>query len=503
MPLNGMENYKMHAEGRGAAPDPTFNVVRQRIFLLHNQGDNTFVEEASDVGMVIGSLALGDDAGISESKNPVWFDLDNDGDQDLYIAGSPHFLFLNAGFGEDGAFRGFIDVTHTRIRSPNHDDKMVFSAAAADFDQDGQEDLFLGYWNGDGSHTVLRNKDGVLGAKDESGWAVGDVSVRRNRRQEDGKLNIQKTSHFKIGPKDVYENTMGMIVGDLNDDGFPDAYIGTGTPAWSEHDLLWLNMADASGGGWRGFARHVLAGGDKTHGHGATFADLDRNFHTDLLINPGGFALCDTLLVNSWSHSGYKCEARGEVGVCDSREMPVAFMRSSGRRDPDAQIILTKEQALVELRGIYSTHNPDKLQGVEKLLSEYAGDEMALVNAVRKKYGLSVLGQEVGEQGNGDEDESSAKMAAVLLRGTRSNRDAVGAHVELRTPGDALRKPRHYWVHSTNGFQSQNSPWINLPLGRSEEGELRVTWPLGRVSTATVKAWCATRLLCVRSRSLR
>ena len=83
----------------------------------------------------------------------------------------------------------------------------------------------------------------------------------------------------------------------------------------------------------------VVAGGDKTHGHGATFADLDRNFHTDLLINPGGFALCDTLLVNSWSHSGYKCEARGEVGVCDSREMPVAFMRSSGRRDPDAQII--------------------------------------------------------------------------------------------------------------------------------------------------------------------
>ena len=109
----------------------------------------------------------------------------------------------------------------------------------------------------------------------------------------------------------------------------------------------------------------MLAGGDKTHGHGASFADLDRNFHTDLLINPGGFALCDTLLVNSWSRSGYKCEARGEVGVCDSREMPVAFMRSSGRRDPDAQIILTKEQALVELRGIYSTHNPDKLQGSE------------------------------------------------------------------------------------------------------------------------------------------
>ena len=37
---------------------------------------------------------------------------------------------------------------------------------------------------------------------------------------------------------------------------------------------------------------------DKTHGHGAAFGDLDQNWHTDLLLNPGGFALCDTLLVS-------------------------------------------------------------------------------------------------------------------------------------------------------------------------------------------------------------
>ena len=164
IPLNGMTNYKMHAEGRGAEPDPSFSLVRDRIFLLHNQGDNTFVEESAEIGVVLGSLELGDDAGISESKNAVWIDLENDGDQDLYIAGSPHFLFRNEGLDDDGAFRGFIEVTHTHIRCPTHGDKLVFAAAAADFDQDGQEDLYMGYWNGDGFDTVLRNGKGVLGA---------------------------------------------------------------------------------------------------------------------------------------------------------------------------------------------------------------------------------------------------------------------------------------------------------------------------------------------------
>ena len=272
--------------------------------------------------------------------------------------------------------------------------------------------------------------------------------------------------------------------------------MGTGTPAWSEHDLLWVNAGldtgrrrglEEAGGelraelaamrlmalhkraigegvspadvedamdsdnpkavlvelllarqrdeaelpdeqrkkvlgavsgsrGWRGFLKQVLDDGEKTHGHGCSFGDVDGNWHTDLLTNPGGFALCDTLVAKQWGRT-YQCEERGESGVCDSREMPVVFLRSGA-------------------------------------------------------------------------DGDTAKKAAIRLQGTVSNRDAVGAHVEVT----AADRTTHFWVHSVNGFQSQNSAWVIVPLGSSDTAQVRITWPLGAVSTSNIKAWRRTLL---------
>ena len=197
----------MHIDGRGGDPDPTFVVPRDRIFLLHNQGDGTFVEESAAVGVFVGSPALGEDAGLSETKNPTWLDVDNNGWLDLYVAGSPHFLFENQGISTTGAFQGFADVTHSRILAPAHADKLVFSASAADFDQDGREDLFLGYWDSGGSDILLRNSDaGVLGGKNgEGGWRVGDVSKSLQAKMQNEDLaQHQKASGFGVTKRDIY-----------------------------------------------------------------------------------------------------------------------------------------------------------------------------------------------------------------------------------------------------------------------------------------------------------
>jgi hypothetical protein len=216
-PLNAFVNYRMHISGRGGSPDPSFTIPRDRFFLLHNLGNGKFEEESAGVGVLLGNLELGDDAGISETKNPVWMDVDNDGDLDLYVAGSPHFMFENQGLSPTGAFRGFAEITHTHLRADTHGDKLVFSASAADYDQDGLEDLFLGYWNSGGSDVVLRNANGVLGAKNnEGGWRVGDVTTSQAvRNHEPNVAQEQKTSSFGVEPVHIHENTMVRMCSSL------------------------------------------------------------------------------------------------------------------------------------------------------------------------------------------------------------------------------------------------------------------------------------------------
>ena len=53
--------------------------------LLHNEGDKTFTETGMALGINIENMF--------DAKNPVWFDFDEDGDQDLYIAGMEAHAF--------------------------------------------------------------------------------------------------------------------------------------------------------------------------------------------------------------------------------------------------------------------------------------------------------------------------------------------------------------------------------------------------------------------------
>jgi hypothetical protein len=66
----------------------------------------------------------------------------------------------------------------------------------------------------------------------------------------------------------------------------------------------------------------------------------------------------------------------------------------------------------------------------------------------------------------------------LTLQGTRANRDAIGALVEVRVAGEMLRR----MVMPTRGYLSQSELPITIGLGdRASVEDVRVKWPDGSV----------------------
>ena len=85
--------------------------------------------------------------------------------------------------------------------------------------------------------------------------------------------------------------TMGSNFGDLDNDGYLDFYLGTGTP---EFETLFPNRMFKNVEGRRFAEITASAGtGNLQKGHGVSFADWDRDGDLDLFIEMGGASLGD------------------------------------------------------------------------------------------------------------------------------------------------------------------------------------------------------------------
>ncbi len=101
----------------------------ERNLLFRNDGDGSFSEVAQ---------ALGVDNPQGRSLSALWHDFDDDGRLDLYIANdiSDNVLYWNRG----GRFE---DISHAAWVA---DYRGAMGLAAADWDRDGDDDLFVSHW---------------------------------------------------------------------------------------------------------------------------------------------------------------------------------------------------------------------------------------------------------------------------------------------------------------------------------------------------------------------
>jgi len=280
----------------------------QRKSLLRNSCRGTFTDVTAASGLMMPA---------SSTQAAAWVDIDNDGLLDLFTGseGGPAQLFRNKGNGtfEDlAAAAGVARAAFTK------------GVTAGDYDNDGWADLYVSN-RGNTPNFLYRNNGNrtfteVAAAAGVPGPGNGFVTWFFDY-DNDGWLDIFATSYFTSVEETarsylamshnattlkLYRNRrdgtfadvtrdvgldkvlmpMGSNFGDVDNDGFLDIYLGTGSPSYgalvpsvllrNREGRTFVDITASSGTGeWH-------------QGHGVAFADLDNDGDEEIVFQVGG-----------------------------------------------------------------------------------------------------------------------------------------------------------------------------------------------------------------------
>ncbi|MDH4069533.1 MAG: FG-GAP-like repeat-containing protein [Ignavibacteria bacterium] len=275
--------------------------LQGRNTVWRNNSDGTF----TDVTM---STGLGEYDG--STRHSTWFDFDNDGYPDLYenVFGGCNVLWRNNG---DGTFA---DVT-AAMSAPGHDlsePQRAFSSVAADFNNDGWEDLLVFMRaQGDGAP-----RGGSPSAPTSGDCGCNECIIPPTERVEcdnigypeghllfinRGGLQFENVSFLAgINEDFVAENgVMGCQIGDVNADAIPDVYVGNGGPDFGQNDRFYLSTGVDEGGiphyenatSLIDYPAEIPAGYEATYPyrtHGVAFVDFDNDGTVEIAVSNGG-----------------------------------------------------------------------------------------------------------------------------------------------------------------------------------------------------------------------
>jgi hypothetical protein len=237
---------------------------RRPCALFRNNGDGTFRDVAKQAGVDFSDVR----AAISDDYN-------GDGRPDLFLTvgdsgrAGGGVLLRNEGGGT------FSDVSRAAGVA---DGAAGSSALFFDYDNDGRPDLFLGGAGVDDVHRAVVEDV----AADYLGLPTGAGRARLYHNRGDGTFE-------EVGRAAGLHRVMpgaGLNYGDLDNDGFPDLYVGTGTPAL---DMIVPNRMFRNAGGK--VFQDVTTAGDFGHlqkGYGVAFADMNDDGQQDVFAHMGG-----------------------------------------------------------------------------------------------------------------------------------------------------------------------------------------------------------------------
>ncbi len=394
-----------------------------RAILYHNNHNGTFTDVTAKAGVA-------DEGGWSTSAG--WFDYDKDGWLDLvvtnYIDWSPK---NNLWCGERAAgYRSYCNPGNykgqrTKLYHNNHDGTFA----------DVSDKSGVGLPESKGMGLVLADFD-------NDGWP--DIAIANDTwpnflflNNHDGTFkDVSLISGLAASEDGKYEAGMGIDAADVNGDGLLDVYI---THLDLELNRLYLNNGDST------FTDDTYASGIGANarllsGVAAKFLDYDNDGWVDIVQLNG--AMLDNVTL-------YHSEISYKEPLLMFRNLGVGhFEMTSSQLGPDF------------LRPVAG-------RGLATADFDNDGD---IDIAVNNRGDYPELLRNDGGNAN--------HWLEVLLIGTKSNRDGIGAHLKLTSEGFAQVKQ----AEGGTSYMSASDPRIHFGLGKRAKVEsLVITWPSGQV----------------------
>jgi len=463
----------------------------RRNHLLHNNGNFTFTDVAEQAGVAGGNDPL------SIVSDAIFFDYDNDGRQDLLVArfGTP-ILYHNEG---NGKFR---DVTAT---SGFNKFGNTIAVIAFDYDNDGLLDVMFGNYFKPVNLLDLRTPY-VLPNDLDNAVNGGGVTLWRNLGN--GRF-VDVTEKAGFGKHTGWTLDIGHA--DLNNDGFQDVYLACdyGT------DRIFFNNGD---GTFRD-ATEKSIGFDTRKGMNVDIADYDNDGWLDIYvtnITDEYMKECNMLWHNN--HDGTFTDVSKETNTCatlwgwaakfgdfDNDGWPDLFVVNglrSGSKENYIPVLLNMiTKPGIDFTDIRSWPNIGNMtwSGYQKkkMFRNLAGGEFAEISAAagvdNDLDGRGIAVADFDNDGRLDLFQTNADQRSLLYRGvtqgggnwvqfqltgTKSNRDAIGARIRIRTGG--LTQIRE--IDGGNGYAGQSMKRAHFGIGKATAVEdVEIRWPSGRV----------------------
>ncbi len=455
-------------DGGSMVDPPAASRARHRLF--RNRGNGSFEDATAASGITHRQYGMGACAA----------DYDNDGFTDLYITNvGPNTLYHNSGG------KSFVDVTRAAGVGSS---SFGASCAFADFDRDGYVDLF-----------VVNYVDARLDNNVFCGDAAAKLRVYCHPLNfaplasvlyhNNGNGTFSDISQ-KAGIGQHRGNGLGVVVGDYDDDGWPDIFVANDTtPNFLYHNEgagVFKEVALSSG-------VSVAADGRPRAGMGTDFGDYDNDGRLDLFVTNHELEthtlfrnLGRGLFAETTTESGVGVETLPYVGFGtqffdydNDGDLDLAIvnghvMNDSGHFRPGSKEaqrkLLFRNEGGGRFKEVGRTAGPGfAVEAVGRTLA--AGDidnDGALDLLVTNNGGPAELLRNGGGSGNN----------AVLLKlvGTRSNRGAIGARVRL-TAGASTQLRE---IKAGSSYLGESDLRVHFGLGAATEiSRIEIRWPSG------------------------